>query len=108
MAFVRDPGCTHFSDGTAEIEYHAEHDRQSLEQARALGLTDAPIRRSWGRRPYTPGGPLFQQISPRTWLATGGRKMGTIMGAAFARRLVESELPRATRAADFISELRTK
>jgi hypothetical protein len=28
----------------------------------------------------------------RTWLATGGRKMGTILGASFARLLVEDEL----------------
>jgi glycine/D-amino acid oxidase-like deaminating enzyme len=92
IALVRDPGCTHFSDGTAEIDYRDAHDQHTLDQARALGLTAAPIERIWGRRPYTPGGPLFQQISQRIWLATGGRKMGTIMGAAFARRLVEDEL----------------
>ena len=92
IAFVRDPGCTHFSDGTAETEYREEHDRLTLERASALGLIDAPIQRIWGRRPYTPGGPLFQRLGQRAWLATGGRKMGTIMGAAFARRLIESEL----------------
>jgi glycine/D-amino acid oxidase-like deaminating enzyme len=94
IAFVRDQGCTHFSDGTAEIEYRDEHDQQTLAQARSLGLSETPIRRIWGRRPYTQGGPLFQQLAQRTWLATGGRKMGTITGAAFARRLVEDELPR--------------
>ena len=56
-----------------------------------MGLTD-PIKRFWGRRPYTPGGPVFRKIAARTWLATGGRKMGTILGASFARRLVEEEL----------------
>lgn len=92
IAFVRDPGCTHFSDGTAEVDYRDEHDQRTLENARALQLTQAPIARIWGRRPYTPGGPVFQRLGPRTWLATGGRKMGTILGAAFARRLVEVEL----------------
>ncbi len=100
IAFVRDQGCTHFSDGTAEIDYREEHDRATLEHARALGLSEAPVRRIWGRRPYTQGGPLFQQISQRTWFATGGRKIGTIMGAAFARRLVEDELPCVTRAGE--------
>ena len=92
VAFVRNAGCTHFSDGTAEVDYREEHDQLTLEHARQLGLTEAPIERIWGRRPYTPGGPLFQQLGQRTWLATGGRKMGTIMGAAFARRLIEEEL----------------
>jgi hypothetical protein len=32
------------------------------------------------------------RLGERLWLATGGRKMGTIVGAAFARRLVEREL----------------
>jgi glycine/D-amino acid oxidase-like deaminating enzyme len=92
IAFVRDPGYTHFSDGTAERQYTPEHDRQALARAEALGLTDAPSRRHWGYRPYTPGGPVFRRLGTRTWLATGGRKMGTILGAAFARRLVEEEL----------------
>jgi glycine/D-amino acid oxidase-like deaminating enzyme len=92
IAFVRDPGTTHFSDGTAEREHTAEHDRQSLERAAALGLTNTPMQRLWGRRPYTPRGPVFRRVANRTWLATGGRKMGTILGASFARRLVEDEL----------------
>ena len=58
----------------------------------ALGLTAPPLRRLFGQRPYTPGGPLFEKLKSRTWLATGGRKMGTILGAAFSRRLVEEEL----------------
>jgi glycine/D-amino acid oxidase-like deaminating enzyme len=91
VAFVRDPGTTHFSDGTAERAYTDDHDRESLGRAAALGLTE-PIRHLWGRRPYAPGGPVFRQISGRTWLATGGRKMGTILGASCARRLVENEL----------------
>jgi glycine/D-amino acid oxidase-like deaminating enzyme len=91
VAFVRDPGATHFSDGTAERDYCSDHERQTLKRAAALGLT-GPVRRLWGVRPYAPGGPLFRRIADRTWLATGGRKMGTILGAAFARRLVEDEL----------------
>lgn len=94
IAFVRDPGTTFFSDGTAESAYTPEYDRQTLERATALGLTDTPVARHWGRRPYTTGGPLFQRLGKRTWLATGGRKMGTILGASFARRLVEEELPK--------------
>jgi glycine/D-amino acid oxidase-like deaminating enzyme len=92
VAFVRDAGTTFFSDGTAESDYTSEHDRQTLDRAAALGLTEAPIVRIWGRRPYTPGGPVFLRIGERTWLATGGRKMGTILGASFAKRLVDDEL----------------
>jgi glycine/D-amino acid oxidase-like deaminating enzyme len=92
IAFVRDPGTTHFSDGTAEGEYLPEHDRLTLQRAAELGLTEQPIKRLWGWRPYAPGGPVFLRIGSRSWLATGGRKMGTILGASFARRLVEEEL----------------
>lgn len=92
IAFVRDAGSTFFIDGTAEREYIEEHDQQTLARAAALGLADAPLKRLWGRRPYVPGGPLFRKIGDRTWLATGGRKMGTILGTSFARRLVEEEL----------------
>jgi hypothetical protein len=92
ITFVRDAGTTHFSDGTAERDYREEHERLSLGRAAELGLTDAPLRRWWGWRPYTPGGPVFAPLGERTWLATGGRKMGTILGASFARRLVEDEL----------------
>ena len=92
IAFVREPGTTHFSDGTAEREYTPEHERLSLRRAAALGLTEPPVQRLHGVRPYTPGGPLFKRLGQRTWLATGGRKMGTILGAAFARRLVDEEL----------------
>lgn len=92
IAFVRDQGTTYFSDGTAEPDYTSGHDQQSLQRAAALGLADSPIQRIWGRRPYTPGGPVFRKIANRTWLATGGRKLGTILGASFARRLVEEEL----------------
>ena len=92
IAFVRDAGKTYFSDGTAEREYKDDRDRQTLANAAVLGLTEQPVERYWGYRPYTPRGPLFLQVSRRTWLATGGRKMGTILGASFARRLVEEEL----------------
>jgi glycine/D-amino acid oxidase-like deaminating enzyme len=92
IAFVRDPGETFCSDGTAVSEYMPEHDRETLARAAEFGLTEAPIKRHWGRRPYTPGGPLFLKIGARTWIATGGRKMGTILGASLARRLVEEEL----------------
>ena len=92
LAFVRDRGTTYFGDGTAERMYTEEHDRQSLSRAAEMGLSE-PIARLWGQRPYSPRGPVFQRIAARTWLATGGRKMGTILGASFARRLVEEELP---------------
>jgi len=92
IAFVRDSGTTFFSDGTAEREYTPEHDRHTLERAAAMGLTSEPVQRRLGRRPYTPGGPVFRKLGSRTWLATGGRKTGTILGASFARQLVEQEL----------------
>jgi glycine/D-amino acid oxidase-like deaminating enzyme len=93
IAFVRDLGTTYFSDGTAELAYGPEQDRQSLARAADMGLTE-PIRRYWGCRPYAPGGPVFQRLGQRTWLATGGRKLGTILGASCARRLIEEELCR--------------
>jgi hypothetical protein len=93
IAFVRDPGTTYFSDGTAERDYLPEHDEQTLARAAAMGLAGEPARRLLGFRPWTPGGPVFRQLGRRTWLATGGRKMGTLLGASFARRLVEEELP---------------
>jgi glycine/D-amino acid oxidase-like deaminating enzyme len=92
IAFVRDPGFTHFSDGTAERDYTQAHEQQTLARAAEMGLADAPLRRYWGRRPYTPGGPTFRKLGERSWLATGGRKMGTILAASFARRLLEGEL----------------
>jgi hypothetical protein len=92
IAFVRDRGTTYFGDGTAEQDYSEKHDQQTLNHARALGLTDEPLRRLWGYRPYARKGPIFMRLCARTWLATGGRKMGTILGASFARRLVEEEL----------------
>jgi glycine/D-amino acid oxidase-like deaminating enzyme len=92
VAFVRNSGTTHFSDGTAERCYTEEHDRQTLEHAAAIGLTEQPIQRLWGCRPYTPKGPVFMKLGSRSWLATGGRKMGTILGTACACRLIEEEL----------------
>jgi glycine/D-amino acid oxidase-like deaminating enzyme len=92
IAFVRDPGTTHFTDGTAEREYTQEHDTETLSRAASMGLTGPPIRRLWGYRPYTSGGPVFLKMGSRTWLATGGRKMGTILGASCAKSLVEEEL----------------
>jgi glycine/D-amino acid oxidase-like deaminating enzyme len=92
LAFVRDRGTTYFSDGTAERVYSEEHDRLSLRRAAEMGLTE-PIQRLWGQRPYVPRGPFFRRIATGTWLATGGRKMGTILGASFARQLVENDLP---------------
>ena len=88
IAFVRDAGLTHFSDGTAVRHYTDEYDRQTLANAAPMGLVETPLRRYWGVRPYTPGGPLFRRLGERTWLGTGGRKMGTVFGAAFAHRLV--------------------
>jgi len=93
IAFSRDAGSTFFMDGTAEQHWTAEHERQILARAASFGLTD-PIRRYHGQRPYTPGGPILRQISDRTWLATGGRKLGTVFGAAFAHQLVERLLSR--------------
>lgn len=92
IAFVRDPGTTYFSDGTAEREYTGDHESTTLERAAAMGLTGVPVRRHWGWRPYATGGPVFRKLGSRLWVGTGGRKMGTILGASFARQLVEEEL----------------
>jgi glycine/D-amino acid oxidase-like deaminating enzyme len=92
IAFVRNAGTTYFCDGTAERQYSDVHEWQTLDRAAEMALTEKPVERLWGRRPYTSGGPVFLQVSRRTWLATGGRKMGTVLGASFARRLVEQEL----------------
>jgi glycine/D-amino acid oxidase-like deaminating enzyme len=91
VAFVRDAGSTYFGDGTAEKDYTADHDRATLERAAQMGLRE-PFRRLLGWRPYTTGGPVFRKVGGRTWVATGGRKIGVVLGASFARRLVEHEL----------------
>ena len=91
IAFSHDPGTTYFSDGTAERDYTAEHDRLTLGRAADMGLT-GPIRRLAGHRPYAPGGPVFFRLGRHTWVGSGGRKMGTVLGASFARRLIEQEL----------------
>jgi glycine/D-amino acid oxidase-like deaminating enzyme len=91
IAFSRDAGSTYFSDGTAEREHTAEHDGVTLGHAAEMGLT-GPVRRLVGRRPYAPGGPVFFRAGRRTWVGTGGRKLGTVLGASFAWRLVEQEL----------------
>ena len=75
----------------ASLNSIRRHFLQTLDRAVELGLTES-LRRLHGIRPYTPRGPVFQKIAGRTSLATGGRKMGTILGASFARRLVEEEL----------------
>lgn len=92
IAFVRDAGLTYFADGTAEVDYRQTHEDETLAHAAAMGLAEKPVARWFGIRPYTAGGPVFRKLGQRTWLATGGRKMGTILGAAFARRLVEEEI----------------
>ena len=89
LAFVRDPGLTYFSDGTAEQDFTKEHEQQTLWRAREMGLSQPPAERYWGQRPYVPGGPVFRRLSEKVWLGTGGRKMGTVLGVAFAKRLVD-------------------
>ena len=91
LAFVRDPGMSYFSDGTAEAAYTSEHERATLARAAGLGLV-RPSGRLWGYRPYTPGGPVFRRLGDRLWIATGGRKLGTVFAASCARRLVEEAL----------------
>lgn len=89
IAFERDAGKTYFSDGTAEVDFTEQHEQQTLQRAKAIGLNTPPIERYFGYRPYTPGGPVFLRLGQRTWLATGGRKMGTILGASLAKRFVD-------------------
>jgi glycine/D-amino acid oxidase-like deaminating enzyme len=88
VAFVRDPGATYFGDGTAEREYGATHEQRSLELAATLGLVE-PCARLWGWRPYARGGLVFRRVGERTWVGSGGRKMGTVLGAYAAWRLGE-------------------
>jgi len=59
IAFVRDPGTTFFSDGTAERDFGPAHEHQTRERAVELGLSEEPLVRIHGCRPYTPGGPVF-------------------------------------------------
>lgn len=97
LAFVRDAGTTYFSDGTAERDHTDGHERATLTRAAEMGLCEEPLERHHGVRPYAAGGPIFRRIGERTWVGTGGRKMGTVLGAAYARRLVEEELQTANR-----------
>ena len=90
-AFVRDPGTTYFSDGTAERDFTPEHDLQSLRRAADLGLPDGPLRRIHGIRPYTSGGVFFQKIGANL-VGNGRTEDGHGPGGRLWRRLVEEEL----------------
>jgi glycine/D-amino acid oxidase-like deaminating enzyme len=92
IAFVRDPGTSYFGDGTALPSYTDDDELRTLRRAADMGLNGTPISRLWGIRPYVPGGPVFRKLGDRTWLAAGGRKMGTLLAASFARRLIDDEL----------------
>lgn len=97
-----DGGVTYFSDGSAILDRNyspAVHDAATLSRARNLGLDPqgaggAP-RRLHGLRPYIKGGPYFGRPragvagpARRLWIGAGTEKAGTVLGAAFARMLV--------------------
>jgi len=75
--------------GAVDLRVIAECAGTGLDSVQTL---NPELRRLAGHRPYVLGGPVFVRTGRRTWVATGGRKMGTVLGASFARRLVEEEL----------------
>jgi glycine/D-amino acid oxidase-like deaminating enzyme len=94
LAFERDAGLTYVSDGTAiKVEnYKTEHTTRTLERVEGLLGFTQPRSMLYGVRPYVDGGPWFSRVSERVWCATGGRKLGTIAGAAFAHRFAREAL----------------
>jgi len=47
----------------------------------------------WEEAEIFPAHQVFKRLGERIWLATGGRKMGTILGASFALRLIDELRP---------------
>jgi hypothetical protein len=89
LAFVRDAGSTYFSDGTAVVasSWGLQRIQETAGRAAEMGLT-RHVDILAGARPYAAGGPWFARVGRRTWAATGGEKSGTVLGAAFAARLM--------------------
>ena len=93
MAFPRDSGKTYFSDGTAHKEYDRRrhyYDEATIGRAEELFSLRDPTERLFGYRPYCEGGLVFERPSQRLFVGTGGRKLGTLIGAYVAKKLVES------------------
>lgn len=93
IAFVRDRGMTWFGDGTAILLKNWDESRITRTVLRGchLELNQERVKRYIvGQRPFTrsPYG-IFKQVSPKTWVVTGGGKNGTILGAYYAQRFVE-------------------
>ncbi len=95
VSFVRDPGTTWFGDGTAILLKNWDSSRITDIEQRARkwhGLGPERVKRVIvGQRPFTssPQG-VFKQISPKTWVVTGGGKNGTILAAYYAQKFVEA------------------
>lgn len=98
VGFNMDKKSIWFGDGTALIAktWMAEEDTRkakSFDRAKEMfpGASALGVRSTSGARPYVEGhkAGYFQQVSPKTWVSTGGAKNGTILAAAQALAFVQ-------------------
>lgn len=100
VAFQMNKGKVWFGDGTALIEKtwgREERERIATSKLRAgetFGLYSHSPRVIIGARPVVAGhkAGYFQQVSPRTWVSTGGAKNGTVLAAWQAERFIKEAL----------------
>jgi glycine/D-amino acid oxidase-like deaminating enzyme len=98
VAFQIRPSIVWMGDGTALVtktweREHARREQETVERGRRLfGLNGGPVRVQVGARPYVEGHKkgYFAQVSPSTWVATGGAKNGTLLAALYAQKFVEA------------------
>ncbi len=95
ISFVRDLGTTWFGDGTAILakNWGTEYIEQSIRRAEQLhGLKeDRLFAQCIGERPIVKSHQgLFEQVSGKTWVVTGGGKNGTVLAAYYAKKFVEA------------------
>lgn len=78
----------YFGDGNALKHWSPERLRQTRERA-AAWFSGEPTQSCVGARPYCEGGPAFGELDDGVWVGSGLAKFGSLVGAAFARRLME-------------------
>jgi len=92
VAFNIAPNTVWMGDTTSLIEKSWGEDavNRTIERAQNWFNLRKPTRIDVGARPYVEGHPegYFNRVGPRTWVATGGAKNGTIIGAWHAERFV--------------------
>lgn len=80
-----------FGDGTSVNKWDSKYHSRGLEHAESmfgLGQSDY-VKTVTGQRPYVSNKlGVLKRITPKTWVATGGAKNGTVLAGYFASKLV--------------------